>query len=246
MAICAWRAVRNVLAGLACCSLTAAAASAAPINPGFESGLTGWTASGDGTAQILSSLGGLLPVEGSAFALIGNGPSDVNFDGISDSMSLVSDVFVVATGGLLSLSYDFLTAEFTGASADPGRLDSFSIQLIPTIGSPVTLAGGSVAASGFTALAGAPLTSPDGTSFEEHLGLVVVSALVAPGSYSLRFTVNDDGDGGFDSGLMVDNITLAVPEPSALVLFGFGVMALGTKTYQRIRARGAAQGGRAS
>jgi len=210
------------------------------LNGGFETGnLTGWTSSGNGSVQVLTAaqLSPLTPTEGNFFTLIGNGPSDVGADGSPDTGILTSDSFVVGAGGaILAFDWNFLTADFTGASTVPGFEDSFVISLIPSIGPATILESGDLTLTTFTLINadGSPVTSPDGTSvFEElfeHLGVHTTSVNLAAGTYSMQFRVADVGDGSFDSALLIDNMRLsqaqAIPEPSTLLTLMIGIVVL--------------------
>ena len=132
--------LRSIAAALAMCSI----AFADPVNGSFESGLTGWTASGDGAGSstqvlmstditaddfgvILDAPHGLAPSDGDFFALVGNGPASTASFGV-----LTSDTFeVTALGGTLSFDYDFLTAEFAGIDffPDSSGFDFFEVNL---------------------------------------------------------------------------------------------------------------------
>lgn len=217
-------------------------AHATLTNGGFESGLTGWTSSGNGSVQILPSLGSLSPTEGMDFALIGNGPGDVGLDGLTDSGILTSDVFTVGAGGdTLTFDFDFLTEDFTGLSAFPGFEDFFTITVKPTAGADIIVAFEDLTDTSFSLLTGAPIAAPDGTTFFEHLGFQSASVSLAAGTYSLEFLVSDVGDGSFDSGLLIDNVSLIgtsqpIPEPSTILLLGIGIVGLaGTVVRKRFK-----------
>lgn len=207
-------------------------------NGEFETGdLSGWTLSGDGSASVLTGLGPLSPPQGLYFALLGNGPGDVNFDELPDVATLSSNQFVVpSAGGTLMLKYSFLTAEFTGTSSDPTRLDSFLITLGNT-----TLASGDVSLNTFQLISnGNPVSAPDGSSFFEYIAFRTLSIPISAGTYTLQFQVADAGDGNFDSGLLIDSVgvqanTSGVPEPRSVVFLSAGLAALAAMKLKRTR-----------
>ena len=163
------------------------AARAADISNGsFETGdLSGFSASGTGSVQVLSGQEflPLAPTDGAYFALIGNGPGDQG--GAPDMATLTSDPFQVSSGSTLTLNYDFLTAEFTGADpGQPGNPDSFEISLISASDPALLLASGDTRLKEFSNINsdGSPATAPDGTSVLEHLGYQNLSAPWLPAS----------------------------------------------------------------
>jgi hypothetical protein len=193
-------------------------------NGGFETGdLSAWAVSGRGSAQVLSlgDLGTVGPSEGRFFALLGNGPGDVLDDGAPDVASLASAPFTVAMDSILSLEWNFLTAEFTGADADPDHLDGYRIALVPQGGGETLLASGDVGQGVWTLLEGGnPVAAPDGTAVIEQSGFRRGAFPLAPGTYTLVVTVFDSGDGSFDSALALDAVQVAAsvaPEPRSIV-----------------------------
>jgi hypothetical protein len=211
-------------------ALLAGAAEAGPINPGFESGdLTGWVPGGNGSALVTGAFAGLTPTEGVFFALVSSGPSDVGGDNVPDSASLTSLPFVVADpGGLLSLSFNFLTADFLD--------DSYEISLTRNGSTTTVLASGTV---GSSTLSPTPLgfaVAPDGSTFVDQTGFITLNTQLLAGLYTLQFVVSDDFDGGFDSGLLIDNITVVeapIPEPGTLLLLTGGLAALRVRSRRR-------------
>lgn len=226
------------LALIAVLLLPLASAKAQLLNGGFETGdFSGWTSGGTGSVQVLATgeLNPIVALEGTFFALVGNGPGDRGSDGLPDVATLTSTPFAVVSNAVLSLSFDFLTAEFTGIDSDPDRLDAFELTLLPEVGSPIVLASGNVEISQPFSLidGGGAVSSPDGSAFFERLGFQTLNIPVSSGTYTLRISVTDAGDGSFDSALAIDAITLtptatAAPEPEtkSFIVLGFLCVAL--------------------
>lgn len=211
----------------------AGAAWADPLNGSFESPLaTGWTTGGNGVVERLQGSdispagSGVAATDGDYFALVSNGPGDVDLDDFEDFGSLLSDTFTVdVAGGTLSFDYQFMTAEFTGN--DASFFDWFEIWLHPTVGASTLLATDDVSNTNFTDLFQG-YTTPAGVTFFETQAVVSFSTAIAAGSYQLEFLVFDEFDGYVDSALLVDNVLLVnnptgtnpIPEPGTVVLLG--------------------------
>jgi hypothetical protein len=197
------------------------------LNGGFESGgISNWSPNGNGSATILPSsmLPMTNPTEGNYFALLTNGANDVGNDGIADTVSLLSDSFSVADpNSTLTFDWKFLTSEFTGSDADTNRLDFIEVSLVPAVGLPIVILHSDASAIGIFSLIGdgSGISAPDGSSFFESTNFTSFSAPISTGQYQLKFTVADVGDGAFDSGLAVDNISITSPmvasEPSTII-----------------------------
>lgn len=190
------------------------------LNGSFETGnSTGWLFSGTGSVQVVTQeqLTPLRPTDGSYFALLGNGPGDVNLDGITDDTRLSTEFIVPERGGILSFDWDFLTSEFTGSQALTSGLDAYRVSVVSQSGISLLLQG-NVSEVGFNSIdSGDIVTSPDGTSLIEHLGFRRQSLPLDKGIYSLIFEVQDVGDPYFDSALLIDRVTFSstVPELSS-------------------------------
>lgn len=201
---------------------------AAPISLGFESGNTsGFTFSGQGNSAAIGSLGTITPLFGSFMAIVSNGPGDQS--GSPDTATFLSNSFTLALSDVLTFSVMRLTAEFTGAGADPSRLDSYEIRLISVATGLFTVLHSSlVSDSAFTALAGAVSTT-GGDTFFDATPWQAFSVTGLAGNYRLAFIVMDAGDNSFDSAFLIDGDTTStsvVPEPGTTFTVGAGLACL--------------------
>ena len=205
----------------------ASSATAGPIGLTFESGtLAGFAFSGQGNATVVSSLGTLNPLFGSFTALLSNGPGDRG--GTFDTAILTSNSFTLIASDVLAFNIKLLSGEFTGAAADPSRLDSFLIQLTPTVGPATVLHSSNVSNVAFSAIPGGPVSASAGDTFFDATGWMPISVTGLTGTYTLRFTVADAGDSSFDSAFLIDAAAPATgaPEPASALTFGCGLAAL--------------------
>jgi hypothetical protein len=228
-----------------------AAATALPVlshaqitNPGFESGLSGWTITAGDTANTLSdfststSLSGgpgpaINPTQGSQFGLLSD--ALLNYNSFGDTET-VSQTFNINTAGTLSLNYLFTTEAVNDPAYNPNA------QITLTIGaSTFTLANVSRNDLQADPTDAGPL-SP-GAAYEvggdvNDIGQDTwqtasfnVSSYVGQ-SATLAFSISQDAapsDSFLNDQLAVDNIGVnAVPEPGpgALLTAGFGLLAI--------------------
>jgi hypothetical protein len=226
-----------------------AAATALPVlsraqitNPGFESGLTGWTITAGDTANTLSdfsttnSLSGgpgpaINPTEGSQFGLLSD--ALLNYSSFGDTET-VSQTFNINTSGILSLDYRFTTEALNQPAFNPNA------QITLTIGaSTFTLANVSrdnlQAGGAGSLLPGAAYeVGGDADDIGQNAWQTAtfdVSSYVGQ-SATLAFSISQDAapnDSFLNDQLAVDNLQVApVPEPTAgsLLAGGFGLLAI--------------------
>lgn len=214
-----------------CCCLTPASQAAVFTPTSFEAGsLTGFTFSGEGNATVLNSLGSILPLQGSWMAMLSNGPGDRA--GALDAATLTSDPFTLAPHDRVRFAVRRVTSEFSGALADPGRLDSFLIHLLPVLGGPsLPIHASDVSDAAFSPTPGAPVVAPGGDSFFDSTGWATFDVIGLSGDYRLSFTVRDAGDNSFDSAFLIDGA--AIPEPASLLTCLGGALLIALARWHR-------------
>jgi hypothetical protein len=240
-----------------------AAATALPIlsraqitNPGFESGLTGWTITAGDTANTLSdfstatSLPGypgnlantvVNPTQASNFGLISD--SLLNYNSFGDTET-VSQTFNINTAGTLSLNYRFTTEAVNQPTFNPNA------QITLTIGANTfTLANVSrnnlQAGGAGSLLSGAAYFVGDDTSdigqnawqtasfnLSSYVGQNATLALSVSQDYG--DIVGGPGDTFSTDQLAVDNVQVApVPEPTTGGLLVGGLALLAINKFRR-------------
>jgi hypothetical protein len=234
--------------GSACLAvlLTIGSAHATLNNGGFETGdFSGWATIGD--ALVVSTSFGVTPTTGTYQALVTNGPGSLyggqfhgSYSGISSveancfsncpmdaflglpdgtlralnfvpfDGSAISQVFTANAGSILSFSWNYLTDEGDFLDID---VDYAFVLLDGTLS---LLANRSMA--NFTS----------GTLFANESGYhTYVSTLSNSGTHQIAIGVVDTFDPAVNSGILVDGFNVrALPEPSSLLLFGFGMVGL--------------------
>ena len=160
----------------------------------------------------------------------GDGFSDFAFAQLLDSSSSA----VIAT---------LSTANTTGPGA----------KAVPCLGCPTGAIGAGVTLTPSVGYFDGILTGPlGGDSYGAgkfgggpggSTGWITTSFIPGAGSYQLLFGVTDVGDTSVDSGLAIDNIQLTqnsvIPEPSSLLLLGFGMFgALGLRGLRKRNSLG--------
>ena len=214
------------------------------VNPGFESGLAGWTLNGAG--GVISSLGSITPPEGQNMALIHTATGALSvpanptlFPSAPANVtqgSRLSQAFSVTGGGLytIAVNYNFITNEFPTQSVD----DPFRSYVISPSGVLTQIAAESRLTSTFqtssevtNTLGFATSSSHGRTGFKQ-----VVTQWVpeTSGSATLNFDVFDRGDTIFDSAALVDATSVAQDPPLYFLRRGDSLVRTGTDPLLRL------------
>lgn len=220
-------------------------------NGGFESGLSGWTVSGNvfpsaspatGLVNVLGGADwtGFSPQEGSFYAELSNAP-DVNAPPIRDFSLISTGPYFVTPGsnGTFGFVYNLLTNEFdTGLDYAEFRINGFLVRKYLVSG--ISQAGGCTVTT-------AP---PDGSTVCVGSGWVNQSFSLTPyegRNVTFSFGIYDDftndplltQDNQFDSVLLLDSINATglespqVPEPSTMLLTAGGLAAAILRAWKR-------------
>jgi hypothetical protein len=234
-----------------------AAATALPVwshaqitNPGFESGLTGWTITAGDTGNTLSdfstatSLPGISdfahttvnPTAGSQFGLISD--SLLNYSSFGDTETIFQ-TFNINTAGTLSLNYRFLTEAVNVPAYNPNAQITLTIgastftlanvsrndlQANPTAAGPLS-PGAAYAVGGDVIGIGQNAWQTASLDLSAYIGQSATLAF----SISQNAAPGPDGDSYLTDQLAIDNLQVTpVPEPTAgsLLAGGFGLLAL--------------------
>ncbi len=199
------------------------------------SGQTGFSAS-DGNWFVLLSTSPDSSIPGNDPG-VDSGADRDNSGANEFDVATLSQLFNMAAPFTLSLDWTVATSEFGGYPPPGGMADIAEIRLLPAGGgTPISLVQHSLD-DGYNDGTFAPLAFADfsGTSWQTsdptppassfydgtyNSGFQTASSgLLAAGDYTLELFVGDEFDGGFDTGLLVDNLQItAVPEPASAAL----------------------------
>lgn len=172
----------------------------AVFNGSFEDDVRGWTVTG--TAGAVPNLGFILAPNREKMGFVSSGPHNTQ---VQTTMEQKFTIQPGVTNFFISFTYNFVTEEwpeFVGTSYN----DNMRITLIKPDGSTAQLAFESVNGSTFFGVGG--IDFPGGDNTVGHTGFKLVSMNIpvtaGPGTY--RIVVRDEGDGIYDSNVLIDNI----------------------------------------
>lgn len=172
----------------------------AVFNGSFEDDVNGWSVTG--TAGAFPNLGAIAATHRTRMGFVSSGPDNAQ---VQTTMEQKFTIQPDVTSFVIKFDYDFVTEEwpeFVGTAFN----DNMRITLIKPDGTTADLAFESVNGSAFTAVGG--INFPGGDSTVGHTGFKPVSMTVpvtaGPGVY--RIVVRDEGDGIYDSNVLIDNI----------------------------------------
>jgi hypothetical protein len=172
----------------------------AVFNGSFEDDINGWSVKG--TAGAVPNLGLILAPNREKMGFISSGPSDTQIQTILEQGFTIQPG---VTNFAISFSYDFVTEEWPEYKGSIYN-DNMQITLIKPDGTAAQLAFESVNGSAFFAVGG--IDFPGGDQTVGHTGFKFVSMNIpvtaGPGFY--RIVVRDEGDGVYDSNVLIDNI----------------------------------------
>lgn len=174
----------------------------AVFNSSFEDGLSGWTVSG--TASSTPALGMFFPTHLSRMGMVSSGPD------ILQIVSYLEQSFPILPGVSSSfpikMTYNFISEEWP-EWVGLGFNDNLRIMLINPNGLITTIAYEDIDTSTYSLFTGLDLPGGDNTIGETgRKDLSATVDLIASGTYTLRIVVRDEGDGIYDSVVLVDNI----------------------------------------
>jgi hypothetical protein len=172
----------------------------AVFNGSFEDDINGWSVKG--TVGAVPNLGFILAPNREKMGFISSGPSDTQIQSILEQGFTIQPG---VTNFAISFSYDFVTEEWPEYKGSIYN-DNMRITLIKPDGTTAQLAFESVNGSAFFAVGG--IDFPGGDQTVGHTGFKFVSMNIpvtaGPGFY--RIVVRDEGDGVYDSNVLIDNI----------------------------------------
>ena len=207
--------------------------SAQPTNGNFETGdLTGWTTQGN--VEVLQSTNFtpcILPPEGSNFVLLSNGPDDspapdsgdLDGNGLPDNDTTILNQTFSGEGQLC-----FVWAWLTSEESSEWAFDDFFLVRLDGI----DILNGSADGPGISPFPNVStndtfyeVSSPGPTNESEFLdgrsSFQTFCTPISSGTHTIEFVVADQGNHGYDSGILIDVVTSAPPTPvtveSALV-----------------------------
>lgn len=172
----------------------------AVFNGSFEDNTNGWKVTG--TAGAVTQLGPLSPTNRQKLGFLSSGPDAAQVQTtLEQTFTIQPDV----TSFVLKFDYDFVSEEYP-EFVNQGFNDNMRITLVKPDGTTQQLAFESIDGSPFTLIGG--IDFPGGDTTVGHTGFKTISVTIpvtaGPGVY--RIVVRDEGDGIYDSQVLIDNI----------------------------------------
>ena len=174
----------------------------AVFNGSFEDGTNGWTL--NGTCSAVTKLGPIKPTKGEQMGMISSGPSDAQ---VQSSMEQPMQIQSSVTSLTISFDYNFVTEEYP-EWVHRGYNDNMRIKLQEPDGSTIPLAYEDVDSSSYTLVGGIDFPGGDNTVGQTGWKSVTKTFPVTQGTGNYRIVVRDEGDGIYDSVVLIDNIRL--------------------------------------
>jgi hypothetical protein len=172
----------------------------AVFNGSFEDGIKGWNTTG--TATAIASLGPIKPIAGNMMGMISSGPDSAQ---VESSMEQPIIIQAGVTSIPISFNYNFVTEEYP-EWVNRGYNDNMRIELVTPSGSIITLATEDVDHSTYTLVSGIDFPGGDNTVGQTGWKNVSQTVTVTEGAGIYRLKVRDEGDGIYDSVVLIDNI----------------------------------------
>lgn len=179
----------------------------AVFNSSFEDGVNGWDVTG--TAGAVANLGPLFPTNRDNVGFASSGPDEAVVEtAIGQSFTIQPGV----TEFKLEFDYNFVTEEypeFVGTEFN----DNMRILLITPAGTEIELAYEDVNTSTFSPVGGIDFPGGDDTVGETGWKTVSQTIPVTAGPGTYRIVVRDEGDGIYDSNVLIDRIRFKLTPP---------------------------------
>ncbi|WNG28186.1 S8 family serine peptidase [Cystobacter fuscus] len=172
----------------------------AVFNGSFEDGIRGWSM--EGTAGALRSLGPLVPRDRDKMAFVSSGPDSAQIQTTLDQAFTLQPGVETLT---LRFDYNFVTEEYPEWVGTDYN-DNIRISLLMPNGQETTLAHEDVNTAAFTAVPGIDFPGGDDTAGTTGWKTAIATLPVSAGPGRYRIRVRDEGDGTYDSNLLIDNI----------------------------------------
>lgn len=172
----------------------------AVFNGSFEDGTTGWNVTG--TAGAVAALGPLTPTDRKSFGFASSGPDN------SVVQTTLAQSFQVQPGVTqfkIAFDYNFVTEEYP-EWVNRGFNDNMRITLVKPDGSTVQLAFEDVDHSAYSLVGGINFPGGDSTTGQTGWKSVSQTEAITAGPGTYRIIVRDEGDGIYDSNVLIDRI----------------------------------------